>query len=257
MYIAPPDRHLLIAANGQIHLGHGPRENRARPAVDPLFRSAALAYGTQVIGVILTGALDDGTAGLCAIKQAGGIAVVQDPHEAEAASMPRSALRHVAVDHCVQLDKMADLLTKLVHEPLIQTACERSAALQNETQISVQVARDETLRQNGIIDLGMASRFTCPECHGSLSEIQGNGPLRFRCHTGHAFTVASLEAELRDKIEASSWNTIRSLEEHAMLLEEMVTIYGDELDGHEIAAKAADARRRAKLVREALVEKES
>src|SRR5262245_61050072 len=116
IYMAPPDRHLLLTSSGRIRLGHGPKENRFRPAVDPLFRSAALAYGPCATGIVLSGGLDDGTAGLCAIKQAGGITIVQDPDDAEVSSMPQSALRHVKVDHCLGVDAIAGLLPRVASE---------------------------------------------------------------------------------------------------------------------------------------------
>jgi two-component system chemotaxis response regulator CheB len=255
IYVAPPNRHLLITPERQIHLGNGPKENGARPAIDPLFRSAALCCGSQTAGVILSGALDDGVAGLCAIKQAGGIAIVQDPYEAEASSMPASALRHVAVDYCATSSQIPQLLTRMVTSDVpLRPPRERSNEMPKETEISVDVAADETHRENAIRELGTPSLFTCPECHGSLLEIKGPGPVRFRCHTGHAFTIATLEAELRAKIESSSWNTIRSLEEHAMILEEMIKVYGNELDRGELTAKIKNSRHRAQLVRQALVE---
>jgi len=115
VYVAPPDRHMLVE-KGYVKLSHGPHENLARPAIDPLFRSAAVAYGPAVVGVVLTGQLDDGTAGLLAIKDRAGTTIVQDPAEASASSMPQSALQHVPVDHCLGLDDMAALLVMLAHD---------------------------------------------------------------------------------------------------------------------------------------------
>ena len=257
IYVAPPDRHLLVEAPGDIRLGHGPKENRFRPAVDPLFRSAALAYGPRVTGVVLTGGLDDGTAGLCAVKQAGGMAIVQDPREAEASSMPASALRHVAVDHCLGLDAIAALLPRLAAEPVeIGGRIGEIRSMSKDISIEVQVAADERRRESAIRRLGDPSLFTCPECHGSLLEMRNATPPRFRCHTGHAFTAVTLEAELNERIEAAAWNTIRSLEEHAMLLNHMADNSDDASarEGARLRATAERALKRAALIREAVAE---
>src|SRR5438105_3287466 len=138
IYVAPPDKHLLIGAKTRIQIGHGPKENRFRPAVDPLFRSAALIYGPEAIGIVLSGGLDDGTAGLCAIKQAGGLAVVQNPDEAEVSSMPRSALNHVAVDYCLTAHEIGVLLPQLVRE-----ASGEERAMSDEIRMEVELAADE------------------------------------------------------------------------------------------------------------------
>src|SRR5262245_31399196 len=257
IYVAPPDRHLVVEAPGDIRLGHGPKENRFRPAVDPLFRSAALAYGPRATGIVLTGGLDDGTAGLCAVKQAGGTAIVQDPKEAEVPSMPASAMRHVAVDHCLGIDAIAALLPRLAAEP-VETR-ERIAevrSMSKDVAIEVQVAADERRRESAIRRLGDPSLFTCPECHGSLLQMRNATPSRFRCHTGHAFTAVSLEAELNERIEAAAWNTIRSLEEHAMLLNHMAdnSDNASAREGARLRAKAERALKRAALIREAVAE---
>jgi two-component system chemotaxis response regulator CheB len=254
IYVAPPDRHLLLVP-GRIHLGHGPKENRFRPAIDPLFRSAALAYGPRVTGIVLTGGLDDGTAGLCAVKQAGGTAIVQNPAEAEVASMPASAMRHVAVDHCLGVEAIAALLPRLAAEPVetrVRIAEVRFMA--KDIELEVQVAADERQREAAIRRLGQPSMFTCPDCHGSLLQLRDAMPPRFRCHTGHAFTAISLEAELNERIEATAWNTIRSLEEHAMLLHHMAdnSDNASAREGARLRAKAERALKRAALIREAV-----
>jgi two-component system chemotaxis response regulator CheB len=256
IYVAPPDRHLLLVQAGRMQLGHGPKENGFRPAVDPLFRSAAFTYGLRATGIVLTGGLDDGTAGLWAIKQAGGLAIVQDPAEAEAPSMPRSALRHVSVDYCLGIDAIAALLPKLAAEPYqVQPTAEGMLAMSKDVAIEVRVAADERNREGGIIDLGTPSLFTCPECHGSLLEVRDAVPPRFRCHTGHAFTAVSLEAELSGNIEMTAWNTVRALEEHAMLLNEMAgqPDPSDE-EGVRLRAKAERALKQAARVRQALAD---
>jgi len=253
IYVAPPDRHLLIKAPGLVQIGYGPKENRFRPAVDPLFRSAAYALGPRVIGIVLSGGLDDGTIGLQAIKQAGGLTIVQNPDDAEVPSMPASALRHVAVDHRADIDDMAELLVKLAGEPIKQKAAAAEPAMPMELEVEVQVQADEHRRETAIRELGEPSLFTCPDCHGALIEIKDSLPRRFRCHTGHAYTSASLEAELGEKIENALWNTIRALEEHAMLLNHMAKHNHDSSsEPTRLSASAQDALRRAGLIRDAL-----
>lgn len=254
IYVAPPDHHLLVQSPGQIHISYGPKENRFRPAVDPLFRSAALAFGPRVVGVVLSGGLDDGTAGLLAIKQAGGIALVQDPEEAEAPSMPASALRHVEVDRTLKVGQIPACLTKLVSEPIEPlSAIATRPAMPKQLEIEVKVQSVENNRETAIRDLGEPSLFTCPECHGTLIQIRHGQPVRFRCHTGHAYTSATLETELGGKIEDALWITIRSLEEHAMLLNHMAD--NGTADGGEPArlrSRAKHSLHRSNVIRKAL-----
>jgi two-component system chemotaxis response regulator CheB len=216
IYLAPADYHMLVKQGGYIRLGQGARENRVRPAIDPLFRSVAVAYGNGAIGVVLTGSLDDGTAGLAAIKGCGGIAVVQDPGDAAVPSMPQSALRHVVVDHVVPLGDIASLLTALVKaEP--PTDMREVAAMTRELDMELKMAAGETADVD-MARLGEPSLFTCPECHGALVELRDKAPLRYRCHTGHAFSAVSLAAALRESTEASLWSTVRAFQETAMLM---------------------------------------
>jgi two-component system, chemotaxis family, protein-glutamate methylesterase/glutaminase len=251
VYVAPPDRHLLVASGGMIVLSNGPKENRFRPAVDPLFRSAALVYRNRAVGVVLSGGLDDGTAGLCAIKQAGGTALVQDPMEAEVASMPQSAITHVDVDGVFSVKALAQQLTELALTDVPLN--EGSHEMPIDVEIETQVALSEKHRAAGIERLGPNTQWTCPECHGSLRRVGNGVPLRFRCHTGHAFTAASLEVELKEKIEANIWTAVRILEEHAMLLEEMVAVEKlDKRQADRLIERALDARRRAQAVRDVL-----
>jgi len=164
IYVAPPDQHLLVE-RGRLRVVRGPRENRYRPAVDPLFRTAALAYGPRVVGVILTGALDDGTAGLLAIKQRGGVAVVQDPAEALYSGMPRSALEHVAVDYCMPLAEIAPLLARLIGEP---TQEEGMYPMPEELEQEVRLAEIDIAALTDDEHPGTPSAFSCPECGGVL-----------------------------------------------------------------------------------------
>lgn len=182
MYVAPPDHHLLIEP-GIVRVTKGPKENRFRPAIDPLFRSAAQAYGARVVGLILTGGLDDGTAGLRAVKQLGGTAIVQDPEDAVAPSMPASARRYVEVDYCLPLVEIAAQLVRLTGTP----AEEKGAAqVQDGMEIETKIAKEDEAIGVGVRNLGKPSSYACPECHGVLLQLKEVDRIRFRCHTGHA-----------------------------------------------------------------------
>ena len=246
IYVAPPDRHLVLK-DDRMRLTRGPKENGFRPAIDPLFRSAALAYGSQVIGVILSGALDDGTAGLAAIKSRGGLAVVQDPEEALNPMMPRSAFIHVSVDHKVSAQSMGPLLADLVDRVV-----EGEPPVSKTLEIETRIALEEIPMQAGVMELGKLSPYTCPECHGSLVQITADGILRFRCHTGHAFSVGSLLAEVGETIEETLWSAIRGIEEHVMLLQqvaqEMVST-GHTTEAQQLQHQAREAEQQAQLVR--------
>jgi two-component system chemotaxis response regulator CheB len=232
IYIAPPDRHLLLE-NGVIRLTAGPKENYARPAIDPLFRSAALEYGRRAIGVVLTGRLDDGAAGLRAIKDCGGVAVVQDPADAAEPSMPMSALAAVGeVDHVAKLENMPALLHSLaLHE---RTAMVTSpAALQNEVAISMG-APDSLQRLKAI---GVPSTFVCPDCGGTLFELNDKKPIRYRCHTGHAFTLRNLAFAQENITDSALWTSLRTLQEKEAVLRRFAESVA--------RAEAADASREA------------
>jgi two-component system chemotaxis response regulator CheB len=211
--LAPSDHHLFLERD-HVVLDRGPRENNCRPAVDPLFRSAARAFGARVIGVVLTGALDDGTAGLYAIKRHGGLAVVQDPRDAAVPGMPTSARDNVPVDHVVPLVELGPLLARLTREEVASAAApdHDEAALDAETHEGVPDASETALDE-----LGEPSTFTCPECHGTLWELESEQPLRFRCRVGHAFSAAVLDEKLGAETEAALWAAVRTLHENARL----------------------------------------
>jgi two-component system chemotaxis response regulator CheB len=252
VYVAPPDFHLMVE-KGMVRVTKGPRENRFRPAVDPLFRSAAYSYGPGAIGVVLTGDLDDGTSGLWAIKEHGGIAIAQDPAEALYPSMPRSAIQHVAVDHVVPIGALAPLLVTLTSVPLESApAPQRSAELEAE----VQIAKGEDARQVGVMGLGRPSTYTCPDCHGVLLEIKDGGVTRFRCHTGHAYSAESLASAVFEGIEETMWAAVRALDEGGSLLEQMAREF-QEHDGESadsLKDRASTAKRRADQIRRLIVE---
>jgi two-component system, chemotaxis family, protein-glutamate methylesterase/glutaminase len=248
IYIAPPDHHLLIE-EGRVRLSRGPKENHFRPAVDPLFRSAAYVYGNRVIGIVLSGALDDGTAGLWRIKHNGGLAIVQDPKDSEARSMPENALREVAVDFCVPIAEMAALLTSL----LSGWSPENTEHMKDEkTKIEIGIAAGKNEYNRGSLKIGELSPFTCPECSGVLSKITDGYLNRFRCHTGHAYSVDTLLARISEKIEGNLYMAMGAIEESMLLLNHI----GDHLaETHhaKLAAlyfnKAKDAAARADILR--------
>lgn len=215
VYVAPPDRHLLVQ-HGRVGVVRGPKENFTRPAIDPLFRSAALAYGPRVTGVVLTGGLDDGTAGLVAIKARGGIAVVQDPAEAREPSMPRSALEHAAVDHCLPLAAIAPLLAELAGRPAPPDgAYPVPDWIEAEAEIAGAPTMQDRLKME---EIGEPSPLSCPECGGVLYEMKIGELSRFRCRVGHAYSARSLMAEQAATLEATLWAGVRALEESALLL---------------------------------------
>ncbi len=213
IFVAPPDHHLLVE-DGLIRLTRGAKENHARPAIDPLFRSAALACGPRVVGVLLSGRLDDGTAGLQAIKRCGGLAVVQDPDDAEQPEMPRSAMAHVDVDACVAGRQLGQVLADLVRRPAAVPAPTAPREIALDQAVSVG-AGDPMENLNA---LGKPSRFACPECSGVLWELHDTQPRRYRCHTGHGFTLRSLVHTQQEASDEALWGAMRALQEREALL---------------------------------------
>ena len=255
IYVAPPDCHLLVEP-GRVRVAKGPKENRFRPAIDPLFRSAAQVYGPRAIGVILTGNLDDGTAGLWAIKQLGGCAIVQDPVDALFPSMPRSALHHVKVDHCVPVADIASLLVRLTSEP---RELPEEVAVPSEMEIEVNIAKEQNPVDAAVEKIGEPSSYACPECHGVLLQLKEAGRIRFRCHTGHAYSVDSLLSAVSEGVEDSLWNAIRALEEAGLLMHRMAEHLQAGHDGKEARAllqRAEEARRQSDAIRQLVTERE-
>ena len=218
IYVAPPDRHLLFTAD-RVRLSRGPRENHARPAIDPLFRTAALHWRERTIGVLLSGHLDDGTAGLQAIKDCGGTALVQDPADADEPGMPASALANVAVDHCLPLAAIAGQLVRLVGQQQAAAVDSPPARLLREQAIFEGRHPMDNLQL-----VGRPSSLTCPECGGSLWELRDRKPLRYRCHTGHAYTARSLGSAQSESTEQALWSSVRVLREREMLLRRLANV---------------------------------
>jgi two-component system chemotaxis response regulator CheB len=216
IYVAPPDFHLLVK-NGTVRLTRGPRENRNRPAADPLFRTAARAYAARVVGVVLSGALDDGTAGLAAIKSAGGVAVVQDPAEALYPGMPSNARDQVAVDYCLPVAEIARLLARLVREPIPGPNRSHALILTKEMTREADMSElDPTELQNPERP-GTPSVFGCPDCGGVLWELEEGNLMHFRCRVGHAWSPDSLLAQQVESLETALWTALRALEESVAL----------------------------------------
>ena len=218
--IAPPDKHLLV--DGQtLRLIKGAKENFSRPAIDPLFRSTAISHRENVIGVILTGDLDDGTVGLQAVKTCGGVALVQDPLEATAPSMPSSALRHVDIDGCLPLSLLADKLIALTQRKSIDPRRSRASLPTPVMVLENTLSLEGALASVSDLDaVASRSTLTCPECNGVLWEMD-NAPFRYRCHTGHTFSELTYRSTQDKSIEESLWGAVRALHEKQTLMERM------------------------------------
>src|SRR5438128_1569426 len=218
IYVAPPDNHMLVR-RGRINVVRGPKENFTRPAIDPTFRSAAISYGPRVIGVVLSGALDDGTAGLVGITARSCIVIVKDPNDAEQPSMPLSALEHVSVDHCVGGAEIGPLLVSVARQP---AAAEDKHPIPDWLDAESQIAEAATMQSlRKLDDVGVPSRLSCPECGGVMYETKVDDLLRFRCRVGHAYSSKSLLADQAAGLEASLWAGVRALEESALLMERL------------------------------------
>jgi two-component system chemotaxis response regulator CheB len=214
IYVAPPGRHLLLAPRGRMRLSRRARENHHRPAADPLFRSAARYYGARVIGVVLTGSLCDGTAGLMAVRAAGGLAVVQDPGDALVAAMPQNAARIAGVDHMVSVEELAPLLVQLVQEPVTP---DRGDEPMDPMERMNEIVDQDMARQAANGRRGEVSVFTCPECGGALWQVDETGLVRFRCHVGHAYQAEVLLSEQTEALEAALWTAVRTFKEKCVL----------------------------------------
>jgi two-component system, chemotaxis family, protein-glutamate methylesterase/glutaminase len=254
IYVAPPDSHLLIR-KGRVRLSRGPRENGHRPAVDPLFRSAATAYGRRVVGVVLSGTLDDGTAGLVAVRRRGGVTVVQDPADALFASMPRNALEAVPADHVLPVALIPPLLAELARQE-VEPDPNGEDAMPDDMEIESEFAE---LDLDAIEDKdhpGTPSGFACPDCGGALWEIRDGELVRFRCRVGHAYTANGLLAEQSEALETALWTALRALEERSALairVAERVRARGNDRTATKFEEQAQQSRQRAAMLRQILL----
>lgn len=251
IFIAPPDKHLLVK-RGHITLTRGPSENGHRPAIDPLFRTAARTYGRQVIGVVLSGMLDDGTAGLAAIKNRGGVTIVQSPEEAIFPGMPQNAIENLEIDYILPVSEIASLLVRLAHENIAESEEPPSDEIEYETDIA-------ELNMSAIeneIPPGQISTYICPECGGTLWEITDGDVLRYRCHVGHAFTSQTLMSEQNDALEAALWVALRTLEDSSSLAKRMAERARSRRFPHAVERfekQAQNASEHAKIIRDVLL----
>lgn len=248
--VAPPDHHLVVH-DSRIRLTRGPRENGHRPAIDVLFRSAARALGARVIGVVLSGVLDDGTAGLAAIAAQGGLAVVQDPRDAMYPSMPQNAMEHVEVEHIATAEQLGQLLAELCKEEFPE--------IERPTSQLIEIEADLAMMDDEAMDLherpGRPSGFSCPDCNGVLWEINDGDLVRYRCRVGHAWSSESLIGEQDQQLEAALWMALRGLEEKAALARTMgqrAHERNSPLSEARFAEHAEEAARAASLIRSML-----
>jgi two-component system chemotaxis response regulator CheB len=252
IYVAPPDRHLLVDREGTLSVVRGPRENRARPAVDPLFRSAAVAFSNRAIAVVLTGSLDDGTAGLIAIKERGGVAIVQDPADALYPSMPGSAVAHVDVDRVVPMSAMGSAILSAINDAPPKPRQFGSQRMEME----VQVAEMDPHAHADDDRPGHPSAYSCPDCGGVLWEIEDGDYLRYRCRVGHAYSPETMLTAQDETLEEALWAAVKTLEESARLskrLAESERVRGNDWIVKRFEDREADARTRAELIRKFLV----
>ncbi|QDV32180.1 chemotaxis protein CheB [Tautonia plasticadhaerens] len=225
--VAPPDRHLIIRPES-VELSRGPKENRTRPAIDPTFRSAARSFGGRVVGVVLSGTLGDGTAGLMAIKARGGTAIVQDPTEALFGDMPRSAIEHVGPHHVLGVGDMPRLLTQLAREP--DPDFPGGSSMADDFEHDPETVRRDLEAQARDSRRDEPTTYSCPECGGTLWQFGEGAVAQFRCHVGHVYSPESFLVDLTDELEAALWRCVRMLTEKATISRQL----------------AADARSRGK-----------
>lgn len=257
VYVSPPDHHILLEGN-RVLVKKGPKENNFRPSIDALFRSAAYVYGPRVIGVVLSGLLNDGTSGLWSVKRLGGVTMIQEPADAEFPNMPLNVLDYVKVDYTTRASDMGLLLKKLTTEraskkPKISK--EEMAFLKMEVIISKQ----DNAFTMGIMNEGELTPFTCPECHGVLVRLIEGKFIRFRCHTGHAYTASSLLADLSKSVEETLWQSMRGLEETTMLLNQISDHFKNEglREAAAIfAAKADMTTKRSRVIHDSVFKQE-
>ncbi|AUX78605.1 chemotaxis protein CheB [Sinorhizobium fredii] len=252
VYVAPADHHLLVV-DGVVRLGRGPRENLARPAVDPLFRSVGMTHGTRAVGVVLTGMLNDGAAGLADLKRCGGVTVVQNPQDAAAPDMPLGALKASDVDYRASLADLPQLLVKLTSEE-----AGPPVPVPDDLRLEVDIALGRQVDAERIAMMADVVPMSCPACGGVLSQVKSWPPLRFRCQVGHAYTSDTLAAESEGSVDEAMRVALRIIEERVTLSEKMAE--DARRSGRDAAAavnsrRADEGREHAETLRRAMLGK--
>lgn len=251
IYVAPPDYHLLVK-RGYIRLVQEPKENNTRPAVDPLFRTAGRAYKRRVVGVVLSGTLDDGTAGLIDLKRQGGVAVVQDLTDAFFSGMPKSAIEHADVDFILPLSSIAPALVRLAHEPVAEEAAS-TVPSESEFETNIDVVEVDKAALRELRKHGTHSGFTCPDCGSSLFQLNKRGLLQYRCLMGHAYSTETLITAQSQTQEEVLWVAIRSLQKRVELMYKMAKYSRERnqiLSAKRYEAQAKQAEQRSDFVRQ-------
>lgn len=251
IYVAPPDFHLLIE-DGRVRVTRGPRENRHRPAIDPLFRSAAKSCGERVIAVLLSGALDDGTAGFLAVKIRGGVTIAQDPNEAMFPSMPLNAIQHAGADYVLPAAEIAATLADMAEARNTPESPTRESSMSENVEKEAKKANLE-VDANAEAREGRPSVFACPECHGVLWEVENGEILRFRCRVGHSYTAQSLRVALSEASEEALWMAMRALDEKADLLRRVAARSPSGLAARQLE-EAESLEKHARQIREMLIQ---
>jgi two-component system chemotaxis response regulator CheB len=211
IYVAPPDHHMMLKSD-EILLGRGPMENRYRPSIDALFRSAAVAYNSSVIGIVLSGLLEDGASGMMAIKRSGGVCIIQQPEEAKYPDMPLAVTRHLKPDFSIPVEKMGNAIKVTSAKP------RKKGKVPEELIIEARIAESVHIGIDDLKDIGTHSVYSCPDCGGGLWEIKSNGETNYRCHVGHAFTEGGLLNAMESTTESALWTALRIIEERRNLL---------------------------------------
>jgi two-component system chemotaxis response regulator CheB len=245
IYVAPPDRHMLLTEN-RVHLSSGPRENMLRPAADTLFRSAAQAFGQRVVGIVLSGTRNDGTAGMLAIQQQGGVTIVQDPEEALFPGMPESVLQHMQPAYVLKISDIAGTLNQLAREPMAKL---KEKTMTNQApEEKPELEQDKLAFENSAKDRTPRTLLTCPECSGVLWEVHDGSLTRYVCQIGHAYNEEALMSGQSETLERALWVAVRALDERATLASRA------ERSGHDLTARhfihqASEAEKNAEVIR--------
>jgi two-component system, chemotaxis family, protein-glutamate methylesterase/glutaminase len=250
IYIAKPDRHMMVKGN-KILMGNGPMENRYRPSIDALFRSAAVEYNSSAIGIILSGLLEDGVSGMMAIRRCGGTCIIQDPDEAKFADMPRAVLKHLKPDFAMPVEEMGIALTKSLSRRVKNTKVPQELVKESLIAERVNIGIDY------VKELGTNSLFSCPDCGGGLWEIDNNGEKSYRCHVGHAFSEEGLLGAMEVTTETALWTALRIIEERRNLLKSIaVKQNGSKRLGGHTKARIAELERQIEQIKKVLFETE-